>query len=309
MINFRFHLVSLTGIFLALGIGIAVGATVVDRATVDALQSRLDGVERRVNATDKENAGLQSDLRRWAAFADQAGDAAVAGRLEGVPVLVIGIAGTDRGPVDALRQDLGVAGARLEGTAWFTSKFKLEKPEDISQLAGIVGVTPRGAISVRRNALSRVAADLAADQPSGVLAALRDAAFVDFEEPAGAPVDLAAVPAAGSRFVVASGPGSEVADGDLAIPFAQQLSHAARARVLAVESGRERRGKVAASRGVFVGPLRADEALAGLLSTIDDLEDFKGRFAAIYALRDLGDGKVGHFGVGPGATRLVPETA
>ena len=44
MINFRFHLVSLTAVFLALGIGIAVGATVVDRATVDFLETRLKGV-------------------------------------------------------------------------------------------------------------------------------------------------------------------------------------------------------------------------------------------------------------------------
>lgn len=309
MINFRFHLVSLTGIFLALGIGIAVGATVVDRATVDALQSRLDGVERRVDATDRENARLQRDLQRWAAFANQGGDGAVAGRLEGVPVMVLGIRGIDRGPVDELRQDLGAAGARLSGTAWFTSKFKLEKPEDVAQLAEIVGVTARGAMSVRRNAVARITADLAAEQTSGLLLALRDAAFVDFEEPAGGPVDLATVPVAGTRFVVVAGPGGEMADGDLALPLAQQLSREARARVVAVESGREGNGDTPGSRAVFVGPLRADESLAGLLSSVDNLEDFRGRFAVVYALRDLANGKVGHFGVGPGVSGLVPESS
>ncbi|HVE46571.1 MAG TPA: copper transporter [Acidimicrobiales bacterium] len=309
MINFRFHLVSLTGIFLALGIGIAVGATVVDRATVDALQSRLDGVERRVDATDRENEALRRDVERWAAFAKQGGDAAVAGRLENVPVMVLGVRGIDRAPVDELRQDLGAAGAQLSGTVWFTSKFRLEKPEDVAQLAEIVGVTPRGAASVRRNALAQITADLAADPSSGLLVALRDAGFVDFEEPLGAPVDLTTVPVAGSRFVVVSGPGGEVADGDLAVPLAEQLSRSARARVLAVEAGREARGDVPESRAVFVGPLRADESLAGLLSSVDNLEDFRGRFAAVYALRDLGNGKVGHFGVGPGASGLAPESA
>lgn len=309
MINFRFHLVSLTGIFLALGIGIAVGATVVDRATVDALQSRLDGVERRVNATDRENESLRRDVQRWVAFANQGGGAAVAGRLEGVPVMVLGVRGIDRKPVDELRQDLGVAGAQLSGTAWFTSKFKLEKPEDVAQLAEITGVSPRGAMSVRRNALARLAADLAGDENSGLLGALRDAAFIDFEEPAGGPVDLATVPVAGSRFVVVSGPGGEVPDGDLALPLTEQLARGARARVLAVESGREGKGDVPGSRAAFVGPLRGDEGLAGLLSTVDNLEDFKGRFAAVYALRDLGNGKAGHFGVGPGVGGLVPESA
>jgi hypothetical protein len=60
---------------------------------------------------------------------------------------------------------------------------------------------------------------------------------------------------------------------------------------------------------VFVGGLRDEGQVAPLLSTVDNLEDFRGRFAAIYALRDLGGGKVGHYGVGPGAARLVPETA
>jgi hypothetical protein len=54
--------------------------------------------------------------------------------------------------------------------------------------------------------------------------------------------------------------------------------------------------------------LRQDAAVAALVSTVDNLEDFRGRFAAIYALRDLAAGKVGHYGVGPRATRLVPET-
>ncbi|MBV9664035.1 MAG: copper transporter, partial [Actinobacteria bacterium] len=44
MINFRYHLVSLTAVFLALAIGIAMGATVVDQATVKLLRSQLESV-------------------------------------------------------------------------------------------------------------------------------------------------------------------------------------------------------------------------------------------------------------------------
>jgi len=308
VINFRFHLVSLTGIFLALGIGIAVGATVVDRATVDALQSRLDGVERRVDTTDRENERLQRDLGRWSSFATQGGRVSLSGRLDGVPVLILGVRGIDRKPVDELRQALEAAGARLGGTAWLTSKFKLQKPEDVAQLAQIVGVVPRNVLSVRRNALTRIAGELAAEKPSGLLVALRDAAFVDFEDPPGAPVDFAAVPVAGTRFVVVSGSGAEVSDEDLAIPLTSQLGRVARTRVLAAEAGRDRsKTGTPAQRARFVGPLRTDEGLAGLLSTVDNIEDFRGRFAAVYAVRDLGAAKVGNYGVGRGAGSLVPE--
>ncbi len=42
MINFRFHVVSLIAIFLALALGVVIGAGVIDRGVVDALDSRLD---------------------------------------------------------------------------------------------------------------------------------------------------------------------------------------------------------------------------------------------------------------------------
>ena len=42
MINFRFHVVSLIAIFLALALGVVIGAGVIDRGVVDTLNSRLD---------------------------------------------------------------------------------------------------------------------------------------------------------------------------------------------------------------------------------------------------------------------------
>lgn len=309
MINFRFHLVSLTAIFLALGIGIAVGATVVDRATVDFLETRLEGVEQRLDRTDTQNAQLRTELGRWSRFAEQARDEAVAGRLEGVPVLVLGVQGIDRRPVDELRRSLTAAQAAVQGTVWFTSKVRLEKPEDAAALADLLGVARRGGDPVRRSMVNLLAAELAGQRAPGLLSLLRDAAFVEFETPTGQAVDLAALPVEGTRFVVVSDGAAEVANDELARPLAGQLAQAARARVLAVEAGRAARGDTPGQRAVFVGPLRTATQVAPLLSTVDNLEDFRGRFAAVYALRDLGGAKVGHYGVGPGADRLVPETA
>lgn len=308
MINFRFHLVSLTAVFLALGIGIAVGASVVDRATVDLLETRLKGVEQRLDDTDTENEQLRQELGRWSAFADQARDEAVSGRLEGVPVLVLAVQGIDRKPVDDLRQTLAAAKATLQGTVWFTSKLRLDKEEDAAALADLLGVAPRGGDPVRRSMINLLVGELTAQTSNGLLAALRDAAFVEFEAPAGDPVDLTTVPAEGVRFVMVSDADADVANEQLAVPFTGELAQAARARVLAAEAGQEPRGGRPGRRAVFVGPLRA-EAVAPLLSSVDNLEDFRGRFAAVYALRDLGAAKVGHYGVGADAVRLVPETA
>ena len=42
------------------------------------------------------------------------------------------------------------------------------------------------------------------------------------------------------------------------------------------------------------------------MSTVDDAEWFVGRAAAVMALQDLVTGTVGHYGVGEGATDLLP---
>ena len=310
MVNFRFHLVSLTAVFLALAVGIGLGATVVDQATVEALQRRLDGVSQRVDRTDRENERLQRELGRWSQFSEEASNEAVEGRLAGVSVVVVGVQGTDRSSVEALQATLIAAGARFQGTVWLTSKLRLEKAEDTVALASLLGAAFRAPDPVRQAAVARLATTLSGQEGPGVLSGLRDAAFADLEAPGGDSALLAAVASAENRVVVASSAEAEVPNDQLAVPLAGQVARVARGRVLAAEPGREAQGRdQPGQRAVFVGPLREDAALSGLLSTVDNLEDFRGRFATVYALRELGRGKAGHYGVGPRVTGLVPETA
>ena len=108
-------------------------------------------------------------------------------------------------------------------------------------------------------------------------------------------------------FVVVSSAGAEVPNELVALPFATDLAQAAAHRVLAVEPAHDSptRGQLPL-RATFVGPLRQAPLTASRLSTIDDLEDVRGRVASVLALADLGQGKVGHYGLGPGATSQLP---
>ena len=51
---------------------------------------------------------------------------------------------------------------------------------------------------------------------------------------------------------------------------------------------------------------RDNSDVAVRVSTVDDLESFMGQTASVLALVDLGVAKVGHYGVGPAAQRLLP---
>ena len=308
MVNFRFHIVSLTAVFLALAIGIAVGASVVDRATVERVEGQLADVRRRANATNRENDELTAELGDWVQFGDQGAQELVRGRLRDVPVVVVSIQGIDRKPLDELRTSLVSAGARFQGTVTFSSKLQLDNPDDVRALQAILGADGARADALRRTTATRLAEGFAGTGPGvGLLPPLREAGFIDFEPPGGDTVDLSSLPVPGTYFIVVSAAVPEVPNDQVAQPFAGSLARALPNRVLAAEPGQEAQDREPEVRAIFLRALRDDPDISGRLSTVDNLEDVRGRIAAVLAVTALVDGKTGHFGVGRGATRLLPE--
>src|SRR2546425_9755169 len=95
MINFRFHLVSLIAVFLALALGVVMGSTVIDRAVVNGLENRIKHVENKAEARKRENTDLRSQVDQLQGAIDGAAAFAVTGRLESVRVAVVAVRGVD----------------------------------------------------------------------------------------------------------------------------------------------------------------------------------------------------------------------
>ena len=327
LINLRYHVVSLVAVFLALGMGIVMGSTVIDRVTVDALNDNLNRVKGDVNRTREDNERLAEAARLGQEYADQTLAEVVRDQLPEVPVMVVAVTGVDRKPVDALRQSLAAAGATVEGTVWLTPKMRLSTESEARDLAAALGTTFTGADvgattgpttggpattttaavdSLRQQAVTRLVTE------PGSLEALVSAGFLAYEAPpSGASTSATATPPAVSslplpdtRFVLVSGAGAEVGDELAALPLAQALA-AGPAKAVAAQSGQDTDG----GRGVFVGLLRSDPAARDRVSTVDNLESPMGQAAVVLALEELGSERVGHFGVGPGAQRLLPALA
>ncbi len=93
MINIRYHIVSITAVFLALGIGTALGSTFLDRYTVSLLDRNIRNAEERIRETKGENQRLTSELAdaraRDAALIQSGGQDIVSPRLADVPVIVV----------------------------------------------------------------------------------------------------------------------------------------------------------------------------------------------------------------------------
>ena len=310
MINLRYHIVSLVAVFLALGLGIVMGSTVIDRVTVDALNDNLDDVRRSVGAIREENRKLGDQIKQGQDFAETTRDQLLRGHLRNVPVMVVAIAGIDRRPVDDLRRALAGAQATMQGTIWFTSKMRLASDGDVRALAGALDVPVDRPEVVRRQALARVASTREnASADASPLAALQSAGFLTYERPSppastttsSTPLALASLPLPNTRYLVVSGAGAEVGDDVVAVPLTQAYAQSI-GRVVAAESGVDTDG----GRAVFVGLLRGD-VLSTRLSTVDNIESPMGQTAAVLALEDLGVPRYGHYGVGPGAQRILPQ--
>lgn len=310
MINLRYHIVSLVAVFLALGLGIVMGTTVISRVTVDALNDRLDTVQRSQGAIRDENGRLKTQVDQGQDFAVATRDQLLRGHLRNIPVMIVAVAGIDRRPVDELRQALVGAQATLEGTIWFTPKMRLNSDGDVRALATALDLPVDRPEVVRRQALTKVASarETAAAEASP-LAALQIAGFITYEAPppptstttTSAPPTLAGLPLANTRYLVVSGAGAEVGDDVVAVPLVQAYAQTS-GRVVAAESGVDTDG----GRAVFVGLLRGD-SLAARMSTVDNLESPMGQTAAVLALEDLGVPRFGHYGVGRGAQHVLPQ--
>ncbi len=344
MINFRFHLVSLTAIFLALAVGIVFGASVVNSGAVDGLRGQLGSVKADVGRVDQQNQVLRDDLAAWGSFSNKAAPGILAGRLQSVPVLLFGVRGIDADRVEDLRSDLISADARLQGTVWLTSKMQLDRQDDVRALSDAFDLNTTDVALVRGAVPARLAAELVtvASSPApsttvpvpgpdgtattvpgatsttsqasplgGVLAALSAGGFLEIEGPDSGRFDANLPVPVATRFVVVSGDGADVPDAVGAIALVRALANASgtSTRVLAVEPGRAAQGREPEVRARFIGPLRAaGEGLDDRVSTVNNVEDFRGRVAAVLALVDLAVGRVGHYGFGPAADGLVPES-
>jgi hypothetical protein len=325
LINFRFHVVSLIAVFLALGIGVIMGTAVIDRAVVDRLENQQDELNSRIDDVRSENNRLRGELKseRDAAseLAEQGSDRLLDGALTGTPVLMVGARGAEADGLDDLVTLLGRAKADYKGTLWLTDRFTLDDDGELRDLAEALGFGPDAtAGSLRSAALTRLArslrpaigdtaTDTTAVAEEDVVPALSDKGFLDFEAPEGGDANTVPALPADTRLVVVSGPNASVPDHQLMLPFVRALlaSRPDRGPVPVLAASGSPPAEPADDS--FIGPIRDDDELAGKLSTVDDIDDFSGRLAAVLALGDVGEGRFGHFGRGEGAQRLLPAPA
>ena len=118
------------------------GSTLIQRATIDTLENRLDDQKQRLEETDAENQQLEADLAAReqldSQFGAQATEQLLRGRLDQVPVMVFAAEGIDEEGLDGVRRSIVNAGADFRGTFRTTERLALNTEDDIADLAVVL---------------------------------------------------------------------------------------------------------------------------------------------------------------------------
>ena len=308
MISFRFHLISLVAVFLALGLGVLTGTTVINRGIVTQLERQTEDLSGQLDGVREEVAELQALRDLWAAFGEEVREPLLEGRLAGTRVLVVAQDGTDDGSIDGLLASLRSAASTPEdviGPIFVTGRLALRSEGDRAELAGILGMSPAEDGEVLRAQAASLLADRLAFGSSGdeVLEDMLAAGYLIDEGRHLEETDLRGLGGPGQVVVaVAGGPaGSSLNPEAFLVPLVEQLAR----DQAAVAVGEPVDGQE--EEPPFVSVIRADGDLASRVATQDNLDQPPGQIGMVVAIEELLDGVAGHYGVKDGATRPFPE--
>ena len=302
MISFRYHLVTIVGIFLAIALGIAMGATFVQDPLLAQLKERTEQAEERSADARDEVARLERRLGALEPFGEQVFPWLADGALTDLPVVILTQDGTSSADLDAARAAVTEAGAVIEAHVSLTPKLRAADDGSREALAEILSLPPAAepeavmAAAAERIGLRLADGGAAVDGEPDILEALITGEFVTIRRVG--PEDLPTVGGAGTVLVAAAGGSGapSIEPEQLLLPILRSYTSRGRSAIGVQATD---------SEYPFVSFLRADDDLATSVSSIDHIDLMSGRIALVLAIADLvRDRTVGHYGTA--AERLMP---
>lgn len=313
IVDFRYHLVSIIAVFLALALGIVVGTTALNGALLDSLKGSIETLTTDKRQLESTISTLREQVANDEVLAERVAPAAVQDRLAGRRVLLVAAPDAAGSLVDGLVPLLEAAGATVTTTVRL--RPDLLDPTKQSDLDALVRrVAPAGVDLSAATPTARAAAELAAalmapvpedglraEVASAVLTAYVEDDLLDLTGEPGAPAELAVV-------VVGSPSGSptgsqdsdQVARTEALLTFAAALDVAGSGAVVA--------GPIEATEpGGALQALQDDSRLSQRVSSVDGIDRPQGRLAVVYALQEQRRGGTGRYGTGPASQGPLPS--
>jgi Copper transport outer membrane protein, MctB len=332
VIDFRYHLVSIVAVFLALAVGIVLGSTELRGAAISALDQTSNALSSKLNAADNENSALQQQVNGDRSFAQAAEPVLLAHLLEGRRVVVITAPGAPNSVVGGITTALGDAGATVSGQVALSAKFADTSASNLSLLSQLTQkVAPAGltlangtpqqqAAQVLAGALVSSGSSASAGSGSGgsggsggsagsgSQAASQAAQTILSSYSAGQFITVSGQPAQGATLAVIVTPATVPSGGNsdpsnqAIVSLAQEFGSGSSATVVAGPSS-------ASGQGSAISAVRSSGA-ADDASTVDNADQVSGQIVVVQALEQQMNGhKPGNYGIQSDANSVGPSPA
>jgi len=311
MIDFRYHVVSIIAVFLALGTGIVLGSTALDRPIIDDLKRRTTGLAEDKAQLQERIEGLEKKVDDDDAFATAVGTVLLPGRLTGQRVSVVSLPGANGEVRDSVVNAVRSAGGRISAQLRLLPRFI--DPDAAAEIDDLVTTLATG-ISPPVGTVPRAAAELAAaldadgSPDAGAVPAKTTRLVSGFREAGLITVDGNAPVRPGDLVVFVLGPPA----GDTG-EMEKAAADRARRSLVDVITAFAGQGAVvlaappaASEDGSLLKAVRDDAGLAAKLSSVDTAGTPNGTIATVLTLADAVRREFGHYGSGPGAEAPLP---
>jgi hypothetical protein len=300
VISFRYHIVSLVAVFLALAVGIVVGTTALNGPVTSDLRHQVDDLKKDRAQLAQTNKSLQGQVDTAGQFATTYGNQLVAGTLKDTSVLIVALPGTSTGMLDAISTALNAGGAKVTGQLQLATSFT-----DPAQGDGIYALATGPAhplnITLPQTSDNRVigAALLAyvltghgeATDLKTVLAGFSGLHMITSDPQGIEPAKDVVVLGTGAL------PNASYAS-DAELDVVSQLTVAGAKVVVAGDAG-------SAEASGIVAKVR-DGSAKSTVSTVDNANSAFGQVSTVLAMAGTVNSQIGHYGTAKGATALFP---
>ena len=331
MIDFRYHLVSIVAVFLALAVGIVLGSTELRGAALSALDRTSNALSQKLDAANNENSALQQEVSGDQAFAQAAEPVLLSHLLDGKRAVVITAPGAPSGVVNGITTALGDAGATVSGQVAMSAKFADTSASNLSLLDQLTQrVAPSGLTLANGTPQQQAAQVLASALVSpgssspggssgsggsggssgsgGHAAGSQAAQTILSSYSAGQFITVSGQPAQGATLAVivtaATAPSGGTSDpaNQAIVSLAQEFGSSSQATVVAGPSA-------GSGQGSAISAVRSSGA-ANNASTVDNADEVSGQIVVVQALaQQLNGHKPGSYGTQSDAASAGPSPA
>lgn len=278
MLDMRYHVISLVAVFLALGIGILLGVTVVERGLIAEQKDQIKSLRRTFDEIKKKSAEQNAELSSYKRFADETKGYLVTGRLTGRQFGLLTGEEPDQAAQNSVMEAVTQAGGSMPLVINIAGSSAYEDQEVVANLNTLFAVQA-DADTLRDRVYAEVVNQLKTASNAGVLETLEELGVLKVHGTLQSPM---------SGGVLLGGIESESLDRS-DVPLIKTFA-AAGFPLIGVAGG---------STPDFVLMTYKKNGI----STVDHVETVPGQVAVVLVL----EGRGGNFGSGESAGRLMPE--